>query len=210
MASFNPLKFQSEAVDNLTQAFLRLWKRRERQLPLVFKSPTGSGKTLMMANFVRGLNHLPNWGEDKAFIWITFSDDLGMQSKTRFAEYFENNLENNLLTVSDNNRKLFENDILFLNWQKIVQDNATTRKLKLRRPTDDRMVKESGQYFEDVIEATHKDNREIILLVDEAHTHGETDLAQDIIKKIDPKIIVHITATPPGRSRRKRQTSIVT
>lgn len=200
MASFNPLKFQSDAVDSLTQAFLRLWKGQGRQLPLVFKSPTGSGKTLMMANFIRGLNHLPNWGEDKAFIWITFSDDLAMQSKDKFAEYFENNLENNLLTVRDINRsKLFENDILFLNWQKIVQDNATTRKLKLRRPTDDRLAKESGQYFEDLIEATQKDNREIVLLVDEAHTHGDTELAQDIIKKIDPKIIVHITATPSER-----------
>jgi len=104
MPTFNPLKFQIKAISDLNEAFLRLWKKSDRQLPLVFKSPTGSGKTLTIAHFIRGLNHLPQWNEDKAFIWITFSDDLAMQSKNKFKDYFENNLENNLLTVNDINR----------------------------------------------------------------------------------------------------------
>src|SRR3989338_4072558 len=197
MPAFNLLPFQKTAIDNLSNAFLQLWKRQGRQLPLVFKSPTGSGKTLTIAHFIRGLNHLPQWKIDKAFIWITFSDDLAMQSKDKFKDYFENNLENALLSVNDINRgKLYENDILFLNWQKVVQDNATTRKLKLRKPKDERFKKENGSYFEDVIAETKKTDREIILFVDEAHTHKATELAQEIIDLIDPKIIVHITATP--------------
>ena len=95
MSVFNLLPFQKKAIDDLNEAFLRLWKKKDRQLPLVFKSPTGSGKTLTIAHFIRGLNHLPQWKIDKAFIWITFSDDLAMQSKNKFKEYFENNLENN-------------------------------------------------------------------------------------------------------------------
>lgn len=197
MSAFNLLPFQKKAIDDLNEAFLRLWKKQDRQLPLVFKSPTGSGKTLTIAHFIKGLNHLPQWKIDKAFVWITFSDDLAMQSKEKFKEYFENNLENALLTVDDINRgKLYENDILFLNWQKVVQDNATTRKLKLRKPKDERFRKESGSYFEDIITETKKTDREIILFVDEAHTHKATELAQEIIDLIDPKIIVHITATP--------------
>lgn len=200
MPAFNLLPFQKTAIDNLNEAFLRLWKKQGKQLPLVFKSPTGSGKTLTIAHFIKGLNHLPQWKIDKAFIWITFSDDLAMQSKDKLREYFENNLENALLTVNDINRgKLYENDILFLNWQKVVQDNATTRKLKLRKPKDERFKKESGSYFEDVIVETKKTDREIILFVDEAHTHKSTELAQEIIDLIDPKIIVHITATPDDK-----------
>ncbi|MDO8676818.1 MAG: DEAD/DEAH box helicase family protein [Candidatus Azambacteria bacterium] len=207
MSAFNPLPFQKEAEDNLLKAFLRLWKKQGRQLPLVFKSPTGSGKTLIAAHFIRGLNHLPQWKIDKAFIWITFSDDLAMQSKDKFKVYFENNLENGLLTVNDINRgKLYENDILFLNWQKVVQDNATTRKLKLRKPKDGRFKKESGSYFEDVITETKKTDREIILFIDEAHTHKATELAQEIIDLIDPKIIVHITATPDDKDIAKAAT----
>lgn len=200
MPAFNLLPFQKTAIDDLNEAFLRLWKKRDRQLPLVFKSPTGSGKTLTIAHFIKGLNHLPQWKIDKAFVWITFSDDLAMQSKDKFKDYFENNLENGLLTVNDINRgKLYENDILFLNWQKVVQDNASTRKLKLRKPKDARFKKENGSYFEEVISETKKAEREIILFVDEAHTHKATELAQEIIDLIDPKVIVHITATPDDK-----------
>lgn len=193
--NINPLKFQRDTVDKLTQTYLALWKKEGRQLPLVFKAPTGSGKTYITALFMRGLNHLPQWSEDKAFVWITFSDDLAMQSKDKFREYFENTLENGLLTVQDINRgKLNENDILFLNWQKVVSASAESR--TLRRPDDEEMRKESGKYFEDVIDATKSEGREIVLIIDEAHTHVSTTLAQKIVDYIDPKIVLHVSATP--------------
>jgi type III restriction enzyme len=192
---FNLLEFQKDAIDDLTKAFIILWKKDERKLPLVFKSPTGSGKTLVVSHFIRGLNHLANWDEDKAFIWITFSDDIAMQSKKKFGDYFENTLENELLTVSEINRgKLQKNDILFLNWQKVVARSAESR--VLRRPENEDERKESGVYFEDFIDNSHKDNREIILIIDEAHTHVSTELAKKVIDYIDPKIALHISATP--------------
>jgi len=192
---YNLLGFQEDAINDLTKAFLNLWKNDKRQLPIVLKSPTGSGKTMIVSNFIRGLNHLPNWDEDKAFIWITFSDVIAMQSKKKFNDYFENTIENNLLTVADiNNGKLQKNDILFLNWQKVVSRSADTR--VLRRPESEQERKESGYYFEDFIDNTHKDNREIILIIDEAHTHVTKDLAQNIIDYINPKIILHVSATP--------------
>jgi len=192
---FNPLPFQQDTIEKLLSTFTDLWKKEGNQLPLVFKSPTGSGKTFMLAHFVRGLNKLPNWDADKAFVWITFSDNLAMQSKKKFEEYFENTLENNLLTVSDINRgKMFKNDILFLNWQKVVSRAAENR--ILRRPDDELMRKESGKYFEDFVDGTKKDNRSIILIIDEAHTNVTPDLAQQIIDYINPKIVIHVSATP--------------
>jgi len=68
------------------------------------------------------------------------------------------------------------------------------------------MHKESGSYFEDVIDGTKEDGREIILVIDEAHTHKETELAQNIIDYIDPKIIIHITATPSDKDIAKAAT----
>lgn len=196
MQSPNLLPFQRDAIEDLTTVFVRQWKKAGRELPVVFKAPTGSGKTLMAAHFIRGLNHLPQWDENKAFIWITFSDDLAMQSRDKFKEYFSSNLENGLLTVADINQgKLKPNDILFLNWQKIVSEAAENR--VLRRPDkDDPLYKERGKYFEDVIDGTKAQKREIVLVIDEAHTHVTTALAQQVIKYIDPKIVLHITATP--------------
>lgn len=192
---FNSLPFQKTAIELLLNKFIYLWEKRETQLPLVFKSPTGSGKTFMVAHFISGLNHLPNWDEDKAFVWITFSDDIAMQSKNKFMEYFETTLENGILTVADINKgKLQKNDILFLNWQKVVSKAAENR--VLRRPKNEVERKESGIYFEDFIDNTQEENREIILIIDEAHTHVSTVLAQQIIDYIKPRVIVHVTATP--------------
>ncbi len=145
---------------------------------------------------MRGLNHLPNWDTDKAFVWITFSDELAMQSKDKFYKYFENTLENELITVQDIDSRgiLLKNDILFINWQKIVSKSAENR--VLRRPEDELMQKERGKYFEDMIDATNKASREIILIVDESHKNSRTKLAQEIIDYIDPKVIVKVSATP--------------
>jgi len=195
MAKFNPLPFQREAIDELKKIFVRLWVNPDRQLPLILKSPTGSGKTFTSASFINELNSSPNWDEDKAFIWITFSDDLAMQSKDKFQEYFRNALQNDLLTVNDiNNGKLKKNDILFLNWQKLVSRAAKNR--ILRRPENPVNRKESGSYWEDFIDKTHDEAREIILIVDEVHKNTNTDLAQYVIDYIRPKIIFGISATP--------------
>jgi type III restriction enzyme len=195
MSKFSTLTFQKEAIDKLTGSFLKLWQQRERQRNLVFKSPTGSGKTFMVSNFIHNLNGLPNWDYDKAIIWITFSDVLAMQSNDKFKEYFNTNLENNLLTVDDFKQgKLYKNDILFINWQKLVSKSAENR--IVRRPEDENFRKEQGYYFEDIIENTRNENREIILIVDESHTHL-SDLAQkSVIDIVNPKIILSVSATP--------------
>ncbi|MCU0351662.1 MAG: DEAD/DEAH box helicase family protein, partial [Flavobacterium sp.] len=195
MSKYSTLPFQKEAIEKLTASFLKLWQQRENQRNLVFKSPTGSGKTFMVSNFIHSLNGLPNWDYDKAIIWITFSEVLAMQSKDKFKEYFNTNLENNLLTVDDFKQgKLYKNDILFINWQKVVSKAAENR--ILRRPDDENFRKEQGYYFEDIIENTKKDNREIILIIDESHTHL-SDLAQkSVVDILNPKIIVSVSATP--------------
>jgi len=41
---FNPLPFQKDTIDKLLFTFTELWKKDGKQLPLVFKSPTGSSK----------------------------------------------------------------------------------------------------------------------------------------------------------------------
>ena len=195
MSRFSPLDFQKKAIDKLTASFLKLWEQTEPQRHLVFKSPTGSGKTFMVCNFINGLNALPTWDYDKSFIWITFSDDLAMQSKDKFQEYFDSNLENGLLNVNDFKQgKFHKNDVLFINWQKLVSTSADNR--ILRRPDDEVLQKEQGYYFEDLVENTHKDGREIILIIDESHISSRTNLAQNVIDLINPKVILNVSATP--------------
>lgn len=190
-----PLNFQKKAIDELVSTFKALWNQPQSQIPLVFKSPTGSGKTYMTSAFINEMVEQPDWNNDVCWIWITFSDDLAMQSRDKFGVYFKQNLKNQLLTVQDFNfGVLRKNDVLFLNWQKLVSRNAKDR--LLRRPDDLNLAKENGYYFEDVIEATHKEGRTIILVVDESHKNMTEAAQKIVINPINPKIILKVSATP--------------
>jgi len=193
--SLNVANYQTDAIEKLTDSVTRLWSSGKMQLPVVLKSPTGSGKTFMLAHFIKGLNHTPTWDADKAYIWITFSEELALQSRNKFEQYFGTAQENGLLTVGDLAQgKLKKNDILFLNWQKLVSKSMGNR--KLRRPDHEALRKEQGTYFDDFIDATHLDNRSIILVIDEAHTNVTPDLAQEVIDYMSPRVVLHVSATP--------------
>lgn len=195
MAQYNSFPFQQKAIDKLVDTFKKLWQTGDDKLELTFKSPTGSGKTFMVTHFIDALNDQPDWVEDVAFVWITFSDDLAMQSKEKFYEYFFPNLSNQLLTIQDfDNGTLKSKDILFLNWQKLVARDAEKR--KLRRPNDANKEKEQGYYFEDVVEKTHADGRNVVMIIDESHKNVSAAAIRDVITPLNPRIILKVSATP--------------
>ena len=77
--------FQKITIDQLSLNFLELWKTGKYKIPLVFKAPTGSGKTVMMAEFLRCLDDNYQFHEDKAYVWVSFcGDDSYSQSKTNY------------------------------------------------------------------------------------------------------------------------------
>ncbi|MCR5361038.1 MAG: DEAD/DEAH box helicase family protein [Bacteroidales bacterium] len=189
------IEFQESAVEQLLDQFKKLWKQPQRQIPITLKAPTGSGKTYMTEKFICELTKQPDWVQDVAFIWITFSDELAMQSRDKFMSYFHTSLPGRLLTIQDLQQGVMrERDIMFMNWQKLVSRKAEDR--VLRRPDDKRNEKESGYYFEDVVEQTHAEGREFILIIDESHKNVTEAAMRDVINPIDPKIIVKVSATP--------------
>ena len=189
------IEFQEQAVEELLSQFKKLWKQPQRQIPITLKAPTGSGKTYMTEKFICELSKQPDWVQDVAYVWITFSDDLAMQSRDKFMDYFPTSLPGRLLTIQDFQQgAMRERDIIFLNWQKLVSKSAENR--VLRRPTDDRNEKEQGFYFEDVVELTHAEGRVFILIIDESHKNVTDAAMRDVINPIDPKIILKVSATP--------------
>ncbi|MBU0477955.1 DEAD/DEAH box helicase family protein [bacterium] len=187
--------FQEKAIADLRKQFLELWKTGNRKLPLVFKAPTGSGKTIMVAQFLRDLTGDPQFDADKAFLWFSFSEDSYTQSKNKFFDYYGGASELNLLDLNDLNRgKLEKNNLFFINWQKIKDSTKEGRKLR----REDENTQEGLGLFDGFIRATQKDGREPILIIDEAHRDTDTELADELLSLIDPRIILKITATPKG------------
>lgn len=198
----NALKFQNDAIEELISKFKTLykvhWDGFENTPKIILKSPTGSGKTFMTESFIHRLASQPDFNEDVAFVWMTCSDTLAMQSRDKFYEYFSPNLNSRLLTASDieQNEFLIRNDILFSNWQKYNISKEKFEKRTLRRPEDERKLKENGFYFDDLIENTKNQGRQIVLLIDESHAYDSKLAEESVIKIIQPKIIIKISATP--------------
>jgi len=187
--------FQVKAVANLKEIFLTLWRMPNLGNSIVFQSPTGSGKTIMMAEFLRDMTADPRFtNSDVAYIWITNSDDLAMQSKNKLWKYYDGAGEISLLTSTDvKDGKLFQNSVFFVNWQKLVQSRANMRPLILRTEG------ENNTTFDEYLANTHNENREIILIIDEEHIASNTVLANDLVQNIiKPRIILGVSATPQG------------
>lgn len=183
--------FQETAIAQLKEKFLTLWKLGDHNLNLTFKSPTGSGKTLMMAQFLRDIVSDPRFSHaDVGFLWITNSDTLAMQSKDKLFAYYGGASENPLVDMNDlRDGSIPKNGVFFINWQKVVSKAKENRKLRTEG--------ESNTTFDEYLENTHNRNREVILIIDEEHIASSTVLASDLIKNIiKPRIIIGVSATP--------------
>lgn len=183
--------FQETAVSNLKNEFLSLWKLPNQNIPLVFKSPTGSGKTIMLAQFLRDIVSDPRFeGNDVAFVWFSFSEDSYEQSKKKLFEYYGGASELDLIDLNDLARgKLNKNNVFFINWQKIKGKTKDSRKL--------RRENEQGLTFDNLINETHDDGRKIVVIIDEEHIGSDTELALEVVDGlIKPKITLRVSATP--------------
>ncbi|OGU97224.1 MAG: hypothetical protein A2330_01350 [Ignavibacteria bacterium RIFOXYB2_FULL_36_7] len=183
--------FQETAISQLKDQFLNLWKLPNQNIPLVFKSPTGSGKTIMLAQFLRDIVSDPRFqGNDVAFVWFSFSEDSYEQSKKKLFDYYGGASELDLIDLNDLSReKLHQNDVFFINWQKIKGKSKDSRKL--------RRENEQGLTFDNFINETHEAGRKIIVIIDEEHIGSDTDLALEVVEGlIKPKITLRVSATP--------------
>jgi type III restriction enzyme len=183
--------FQEKAVARLKNAFLALWKAPSQNIPLVFKAPTGSGKTIMLAQFLRDIVSDPRFaGNNIAFVWFSFSEDSYEQSKTKLYEYYGGASELDLLDLNDLTRgRLENNSVFFINWQKLKGTSKDSRKL--------RRENELGLSFDNFINATNEDGRRIVVIIDEEHIGADTKLALEVIDGvIKPKITLRVSATP--------------
>lgn len=152
---------------------------------IVFRAPTGSGKTIMTAEFLKQLVNDKEIKVPLAFIW-TAPRKLHEQSKEKLMRYFENSRALECSEFEDlNNRQIQENEVLFFNWESINRrDNIYIRE------------NEKENNLSVVIERTKNIGREVVLVIDESHHHATSTISQKLIADIAPKLMIEISATP--------------
>ena len=176
--------YQENAIDDLLTKSKRLLGYSGGK-KLVFKSPTGSGKTIMMAEFLKQLVDDREIKQSLGFIW-TAPRQLHIQSREKLENYFETSRALKCSYFEDlDDRKISENEILFFNWESINKANAI-------------YIRDNEQDFNlsKVLERIKEDGREIILIIDEAHHHATSQISQGLIQMIGPKLTIEVTATP--------------
>jgi len=176
--------YQENAIDDLLTKSKRLLGYSGSK-KLVFKSPTGSGKTIMMAEFLKQLVDDREVKQSLGFIW-TAPRQLHIQSRDKLENYFETSRALKCSYFEDlDDKKISENEILFFNWESINR-------------ADNIYIRDNEQEFNlsKVLERTKEDGREIILVIDEAHHHATSQISQGLIQMIGPKLTIEVTATP--------------
>ena len=108
-------EYQEKSIDELKYTLSRLLKSEIDNSTCVFQAPTGSGKTIIMAEVIKRLIDEEH-DHNLAFIWITVNK-LHDQSKIKLEKYYKN-----FKTISCSNFECLQNnaiqnnEILFLNW----------------------------------------------------------------------------------------------
>lgn len=152
----------------------------------IFKAPTGSGKTLMMAEFLKRLIDSRVDGKKFSFVWIAVNK-LHDQSRNNLKKYYyKNGIGIKCSYFEDlDDRKIGENEILFLNWASInKKDNLYVR------------ANERDNNLTSVIARTKDEGRMIFLIIDESHHTAKSEKSKELIQDIGPKISIEVSATP--------------
>jgi len=177
-------KYQIDAIDELLSKAKKLFSYADNKR-LIFKAPTGSGKTIMMAEFLKQLCEDKEVKTPLSFIW-TAPRQLHEQSKNKLDHYYEPSRVLRCSFFEDlDDKRIDQNEILFFNWESInKEDNIYIRD------------NEQNNNLSNVIVQTKEDGRTIILIIDESHHHATSEISQNLIRDIGPKLTIEVSATP--------------
>lgn len=152
----------------------------------------------MVADFLKKLI-LDQKGERHfSFIWIAVRR-LHDQSKDKLERYYA---DDNLLTCSYyddlNDRRIAENEILFINW-----DSINKRDISL-------IIKESEEQndLNTILQNTREEGRDLVLIIDESHHTASSERSRELISIINPHLTLEVSATPQIREGVRETVSV--
>ena len=193
------LRYQQKAVKELVDKTIELLGLSGHRKMLIFKAPTGAGKTLMASQMLGLLTEeLQSRGDclyqQVAYIWIA-PNKLHQQSYFKMKDFFS---ETHLLRpvmydeLDQSEGYIRPGEILFVNWESINKEKNV-------------MVRDSEQSMS-VYEITRRTQEEqglpIVVVIDEEHLFWSrtADKSAEVLQKINPKVEIRISATPKSHS----------
>ena len=186
--------YQRDAVDEL-KGYIELGFRSKSRKEVVFKAPTGSGKTFMAASLFEEL--AGEHGDiNFCILWACpGKGELHKQSHDAVKTYLGGNPVCSLLEEDFfGSRKYIKNkEIVFINWEKLIQKDKGTGAW-----ANNLMKDQEGMNFIDVIDQTKNNGTKVVLVVDESHigANAKARIQEFINTIIIPNILLEMSATP--------------
>ena len=181
---YKNLKYKETAVKQLLEKANELLEDSNSD-NIIFKAPTGAGKTIIMAAFLMQFISERKDHRTFSFIWAA-PRKLHLQNEEKLESFYKDNriLEcSNIEELTD--KKINENEILFVNWESInKKDNVFIRE------------NENDFNLTSIINNTIEEGREIILVIDESHHTASAENTKGLIEIMKPKITIEVSATP--------------
>jgi type III restriction enzyme len=180
------IEFQTKKQEELVECALTLLGRAERSA-MTLKAPTGSGKTVMMANALADLSKACEGKHRLALLWVA-PNKLHEQSYERLKQVYSESKALACITADElTGTELPERAVVFMNWASIDSE-----KLVLRRDN------ETGRNLESYAQKARLAGRKVVLVVDESHLHLDSgEQAQVVVDHIiKPDLLIEVSATP--------------
>ncbi|MBE6331268.1 MAG: restriction endonuclease subunit R [Bacteroidales bacterium] len=169
------LDFQLHTIAKLMEAM------NSAKCEIILKSPTGSGKTIMLTHF---MDEYCKSVANTVFIWLTpGKGDLEEQSKAKMDKYIHNAQTKLLADVMTSG--FSENDCCFINWEKLTKKGNNALKEGERKN------------FLEHIETARDNGLQFKIIVDESHQNDSVK-ANEILQYFQTDKIIRTSATPKG------------
>lgn len=185
--------YQREAVNKLKTEVVDLLNLSASRQKLIFKAPTGAGKTVMASVLLDELSDEIRDGRckysDVAYIWIA-PNKLHQQSYLSMRNFFTETRRLHPVMFDEVNPSegLQPGDVLFVNWESINKDNAVMIRDNEQNRTLYRLT--GVTQYEKMIP--------IVVVIDEEHMFGGrlAKKSELVLQNINPKVELRISATP--------------
>ncbi len=185
-----PLDFQQKTIKELSQKIKYQFNLDVKSSLILFQAPTGSGKTLMSSQVIQALKDEYK-DQSVIFVWISISQGaLEEQTSKKFGEYGITQVK---LYGTNSFKHMKSLDVLCAGWSSLkAKSNTQDGKTSNFKKSTEKTLSLEAQLG--AIKA--KEDTKFILFIDEAHNTAGSDLSQEIIELINPKVTIDISATP--------------
>ncbi len=185
--------FQEKAVNQLVESAKGFLTAVETGQKIIFQSPTGSGKTIMMANCIVQLIEecKTEIKTDVAFLWVSIGKgELHLQSMATLKKVFDVFPTVSLIDseFAGNREWIRSYEVAIGNWEKL--------RIKKDGEWKNIIMKDGEKFNFRQVLSTTREKRKLILIIDESHVGKSTDRTRELLDEIKADLIIEMSATP--------------